>query len=168
MQHLVSRDVVQYNRDGFRRVQTFGYWNELALRQANMFCVTAADRHCCNRLAEFETGDAFADLIHDADQVPTRRIGHTRCFRMNALARQYVRQAHARGQHLRPDPPRLGPRALFFNHLQSIRSTVAGDDDSRVPHEMATPRGGLCARHVTMSVISVTISSQDIWEPRIS
>ncbi len=27
----------------------------------------AAARHGRNRLAEFQTGDAFADLIHDAD-----------------------------------------------------------------------------------------------------
>src|SRR6185369_13850193 len=95
MQHLVCGDVVQDDRDGFCWVQTWGHWNELALRQANVLCVTAADRHGCNRLAQGETGDVFADLIHYADQVPTGRIGHARCFRMNALASEHVRQTHS-------------------------------------------------------------------------
>ena len=34
MQHLVGRDVVQDDRDGFCRIQTFRYWNQLLLRQA--------------------------------------------------------------------------------------------------------------------------------------
>jgi hypothetical protein len=41
---------------------------------------------------------------------------------MDALTRQYVRQAHARGPHLHPDLAGVELRALFFNHLQSIRS----------------------------------------------
>jgi len=79
---------------------------------------------------QFETRDAFADLIHNAAQVPTGRIGHSRCFRMNALARQYVRQAHTRGQDLHPHFTTLRLGALFFNHLQCIRPAVVGYDDS--------------------------------------
>src|SRR5262245_29052710 len=158
MQHLVCRDVVQDDRDGFCGVQTCGHWNELALRQADILCVTAADRHGRNRLAKFETGDAFADLIHTADHVPTGRIGHLRCFRMDALARQYVRQAHARSQHFHPDLARLRMRALFFNQLESIGSAVAGDDDSRVSHEGTSDGPGLCTQQICMSVITLTPS----------
>jgi len=77
---------------------------------------------------------------------------------MDALARQYVRQAHARGQHLHPDLARVRLRALLFNHLQRIRSAVVGDDHSRVSHEMAIPdRAGLSEQYVAMSVIRLTI-----------
>jgi hypothetical protein len=139
IKHLACRDVIQNDRDGFCRVHTCGHWNELALRQADILCVTAADRHSRNRLAQFETRDAFADLIHNANQVPTGRIGHPRCFRMDALARQYVRQAHARGQHLHPDLARHWRRAFLFGDRDHLRSAVARDDDSRVSHEPLAP-----------------------------
>ena len=160
IQHLVCGDVIQDDRDGFCRVQTCGYWNELVLRQANVLCVTAANRHGRNRLAGFETGDAFADLIHNADQVPTGRIGHAWSLRMDALARQYVRQAHARGQHSHPHFTTLRLGARLFNHLQNIRAAVVGDDNSRVSHEIAIPPdgAGLSEKHVTMSVIRFTIT----------
>ena len=61
---------------------------------------------------------------------------------MDALARQYVRQAHARRQHLHADLARVRLRAFLFNHLQSIRSPVVGDDNSRVSHEMDIPQIG--------------------------
>ena len=72
----------------------------------------------------------------------------------------YVRQAHARGQHLHPDLVRVGLRTLLFNHLQNIRSAVVGDDDSRMSHEMVpSPDGsGLFENHVTMSVIRLTVN----------
>src|SRR5262249_48371816 len=122
------------DRDGFCRVQTCGHWNELALRQANILCVTAADRHGRNRLAQFETGNAFADLIHNADQVPTRRIRHARCFGMDALARQYVRPAHARGKYSPPHYTRLRLGALFLNSPKSTGPAVLIDNYSRLSH----------------------------------
>src|SRR5215472_17026437 len=73
VQHLVGSDVVQDECDSFGRIQPLGHGNEFALTQANVLCVTAADRHGRNRLAQSETGDAFADLIDNADQVPTWR-----------------------------------------------------------------------------------------------
>ena len=134
MQHLVCGDVVQDERDSFGRIQTCRHWNELAMWQTNILCIAAADRHGSNSLAQFETGDAFSDLIHSADQVPTGRIGYTRCFRMDSLARQYVRQAHTCSQHLHPKVSGLGLRALFFNQLKRVRTAIVGDEDSRVPH----------------------------------
>src|SRR5262249_29376740 len=77
-----------------------------------------------------------ADAIYNTDQVPTRRVRYARGLRMDALARQHVRQAHAGGQHLHANLARLRLRALFFDHLESLRSTVVGDDDPRVSHEM--------------------------------
>ena len=97
-----------------------------------------------NNLAQCETGNACADLIDNADQAPTRRIRYARCLRMDALARQYVRQARARGQNLHPHftTPRL--RALLFSHLQCIGPAVVCDDDSRVSHGPAAPRDLQC------------------------
>src|SRR6516162_5027860 len=147
MKHLVCRVVIQDDCDGFRRVQTYGHWKELALRQTNILCVTATNRHGRNRLAQFETGDVFADLIHNADQVPTGRVGHARCFRMDALARQYVRQAHARGQHLHPDLARHWRRAFLFGDSDHLRSAVARDDDLRLSHlPLPRPSGYIGAR----------------------
>ena len=48
--------------------------------------------------------------------------------RMDALARQYVRKAHSRGHHPHPYLTCLRLGALFFNHLQSIRSAVTFKD----------------------------------------
>src|SRR5262252_707964 len=73
MQHLVCGDVVQDERDRFGRVQTSRNGNELSVWQAQVLCVTAADRHGCNRLAWFQTRNTFPDLIHNADQIPSGR-----------------------------------------------------------------------------------------------
>lgn len=108
--------------------------NELALRQANILCVTAADRHRCDRLAQFETEDALAELIHNAYQIPTRRIRRTRCFRMDPLARQYVGQPHASGEHFRPDFALLRLGACLFLDGDNLRSAVAPDDDLRLSY----------------------------------
>ena len=79
---------------------------------------------------------------------------------MDALAGQYIRQAYARSQHLYPDLARLSRRALLFNDLQSVRSAVVGDDNSRVSHGMAISQMalGLSEKRVTVSVIRLTIS----------
>jgi len=61
---------------------------------------------------------------------------------MDAFARQYVRQAHARGQHLHPYFTSFRLGALLLNNLQCMRSAVVGDDDSRMFHDMAIPQMG--------------------------
>src|SRR5262245_13015421 len=50
---------------------------------------------------------------------------------MNALARHYVRQGDARGEH---SHPLLWLGTFFFNHPKRIGSTVVSDDDTRVSH----------------------------------
>jgi hypothetical protein len=55
-----------------------------------------------------------ANYVFFALPNPTGHIGYARCFRMDALARQYVRQAYARSQHLHTDLPKEGLPALLF------------------------------------------------------
>src|SRR5437773_7235324 len=58
---------------------------------------------------------------------------------MDALARQYVRQAHAHSQHLHPDLARHWCRAFLFGDSDHLWSAVARDDDARVFHEPLAP-----------------------------
>jgi hypothetical protein len=58
---------------------------------------------------------------------------------MDALAGEYVRQAHARGQHLHPDLARLRRRAFLLDDGDHLRSAVARDDHLRLPHVSLPP-----------------------------
>jgi len=60
---------------------------------------------------------------------------------VSALARNYVGQGNACGQHFHPHFTSVRLGALLFNQLKCVGPAVVSDDDSRVSHEMATPRG---------------------------
>ena len=100
------------------------------------------DGHRGDCLALFEASHTFAELINSSDEIPTRRIGHTRRFGMDSLARQDIRQTDPRRQHFHPHFAILRLWALYLDHLKCIGSAIVSDDDSRVFHEMATPRWG--------------------------
>ena len=85
-------------------------------------------------LAWFDSGDTGAEPIHYANQIPPRREGHWRRFGMNALARHYVGQGDACGQHSHPHFTILRLGALFFNHPKFIGPAVVSNDDARVSH----------------------------------
>ena len=77
---------------------------------------------------------------------------------MDALTCQYVRQTHARRRHSHPHFTSFRLGAFLLNNLQCVRSAVVGDEDSRVSHEGPQMAPALWARHVTMSVITLTTS----------
>src|SRR6185369_15594884 len=106
--------------------------NQLALRQADELRVSTVDRQRGNYLAWFDSRDTVAEPIHRANQIPPRREGHRGRFWMNALARHYVGQGDACGQHSYPHFTVLRLGALFFNYLQRIEAAVVSDDYSRV------------------------------------
>ena len=85
-------------------------------------------------LAQFEASHAFAELINSSDEVPTRRVGHTGRFGMDALARQDVRQTDPRRQHLHPHLAYCRTGDIFLDDSDHFRTAVAGDDYSLVVH----------------------------------
>src|SRR5215813_299069 len=134
MQHLIRRNVIQNDTDGLGGVQTGWHWNQFALRQADELRIRAVYGHRGNDLAQFESGDTVAEPLYLANQVPARRIGHRGRFGMNALARHYVGQGDACGQHSHADFTILRLGALFFNHPKGVGPAVVSDDDARVSH----------------------------------
>src|SRR5262245_851719 len=134
MQHLIRRDVIQNDADGLGGVQTEWHRDQFALRQADELRVRAVYGHRGNDLARFESGDTVAEPLYLANKVPPRRIGKRGCFGMNALARHYVGQGDARGQHSHAHFTMLRLRGLFFNHPKGVEPAVVGDDDARVSH----------------------------------
>lgn len=132
MHHLVRRDVVQYEADGFGGVQAGGHRDHFTLRQADELCVRTFDGHSGDNLSWFESRDAGAELVHHADQVPSGREGHWGCFGVHALPRHNVRQGDTRSEHLNPHLTTLRLRALFLNHLQCVEPAIVSDDDARV------------------------------------
>src|SRR5262245_25409369 len=142
MQHLIRRDVVQNDADGLGSVQTGWRWNQFALRQADELRVRAVYGHRGNDLARFESGDTVAEPLYLANQVPPRRIGHRGRFGVNALARHYVGQGDACGQHSHTHFTILGLGALFFDHAKGVGPAVVSDDDARVSHGEKTSTWG--------------------------
>lgn len=90
MEHLIRRDVIQHHGYRLRRIQSHRHGDELAPLHAKVLSVASMDRHSGDCLAQFETRHTCTELIDGSDEVPTRGVGHTRRFGMNALARQYV------------------------------------------------------------------------------
>src|SRR5215813_14606158 len=92
MQHLVGGDVVQDEADGLCGIETGGYPDELARRQADELRIRAVDWHRGNGLSLFDSAHAITEAIHDADEIPPRREGHARRLGMNAFARHEIGQ----------------------------------------------------------------------------
>ena len=55
---------------------------------------------------------------------------------MNTLARHYIRQGDARGQHSHPHFTTLRLGALFLNDVKDIGSAVVSNDDARMFHDL--------------------------------
>src|SRR6185437_6276692 len=96
--------------------------------------VASVDGHSSDCLVQFEASHALAELIDGSDEIPTRRVGHTRRFGMDALARQDVWQADARRQHLHPYLACLWVGEFFFDNGDHFRAAIASDDNSFVTH----------------------------------
>jgi hypothetical protein len=139
MQHLVSRDVVQHETDSLGGVQPGWHRNQFTLREADELRVSTVDRQRGNYLAWFDSSDTVAEPIHHANQIPPRREGHWGRFGMNALARHYVGQRDACGQHSHPHFTTLRLGALFFNYPECVGPTVVSDDNARESHEALAP-----------------------------
>ncbi len=90
MQHLVRRDVVQYEANRLGGIQPGWHRNQFTLRQADELRVSTADRQRGDDLARFDSRDAIAEPIHHANQIPPGREGHRGCFGMYALAHHEV------------------------------------------------------------------------------
>ncbi len=134
MQHLVGRDVVEDQADCLAGIQPGRHRDQLALGQAYKLGVGTVDWHRGDCPARLDAGDAGADTIDNAHQVPPRREGDVGRLRMDPLAGHDVGQGDPRGQHSHTRFALPGLRLFFFDHLEGIESAVMGDDDARVLH----------------------------------
>ena len=82
------------------------------------------DGHRGHGLVQREACRALAQSIDRADEIPARRVRHTRCLGMHALARQDVRQADPRRQHLHPHLACPGSRDISFDDSEHVRAVV--------------------------------------------
>ncbi len=119
--------------------------------QADEFRIRAADRQRGNHLAWLDPRDTVAEPIHHANQIPPRREGQRGRLGMNTLARQYVGQGDACGQHFHPHLTTLRLGALFFNHPKRLGPAVVSDDDARVFHRPLPRLPGALRRNATIT-----------------
>ena len=75
MQRLVGDDVVQDERDDFRRVELRRDRDELLFGHEHIFGVAAVDGQRGHAVARFGLGDTRADGVHLADDSIARREG---------------------------------------------------------------------------------------------
>src|SRR5262245_57193274 len=90
--------------------------------------------HGGNRLTHLEARHALPKLIDSSDEVPARRVGNARGFRMYTFARQDIRETDARRQHFHPYLACLRGGDVLFNDSDHFRTAVARDENSLIAH----------------------------------
>ena len=90
MHHLVSRDVIQHETDGFGRINTIWNRSEFALWQADVLRVAAMNRQGGDDLIDLGLLHPFSRLLHDTNDAPARREWEGCLLRVNALPHQQV------------------------------------------------------------------------------
>ena len=135
MHHLIGRDVVQHEADGFGGIKAIWDGSQFTWWQADMLGVAAVNWQSRDRLTGHGLRHLRSSLFDNTDDVPPRRKWKECFLRMNALPHQQVRKGHPGREHAYPHIalPRL--RRLFLQGLQDLWPAETANNDTERLHD---------------------------------
>jgi hypothetical protein len=122
MHHLVSREVIKDETQRLDRIQARRHEHEFFLCQADVFGMTAPDRHGHDHGSTFQTSYTRTDFIDETHEIPTWSERSSRRPWMNALAHEKVGTGEARRDDPHAHSTRTGLRYLVLHDFEDLRS----------------------------------------------
>src|SRR4030095_8868858 len=104
------------------RIQARRHEHEFVLCQADVFGMTAPDRHRHNHSSPVPTSHSGTDFVDETHEIPTRSERSSRSPWMNALAHEKVGTREARRDDPHAHGTRAGLRYLVLHDFEDLRS----------------------------------------------
>ena len=133
MKHLVGAHIAQHEDDRLGSIETLGHRHQLLRWDTQVLAVTAVERQGGHGLADRQTCDARANLVHHTNHGVAWRERRSRGARISPATQVDVREGHIGCAD--PDPHLASPRRgkIVLHDLKHLRAAQSADDDAAIP-----------------------------------